>query len=54
MPPHGSKWAFSTDDLSIYERADPDEFDLYDYVDSTTITESGFRDPRDLGVNDGH
>lgn len=54
MPPPGPKWVFSTEDLSVYERLDPDQFDNFDHVDSTTIAESGWEIPRDLGRNDGH
>ncbi len=32
---------FSTDDGSAYERADPDQFDNFDDVDSTTIVDDG-------------
>lgn len=32
-----ARYAFSTNDLSIYERIDPAEFPDFDRVDSTTI-----------------
>ena len=32
---------FTTDDGSVYERPDPDEFDCFDDVDSTTIVDDG-------------
>lgn len=35
------KWVFSHDDLSVYERADPDEFPDYDDVDSRQIVDQG-------------
>lgn len=41
MPERGAKYAFSHDDLSVYERIDPDEFPDFDQVDSTTIFDPG-------------
>lgn len=37
---------FTTDDLSVYERPDPDEFPDYDDVDSTP-----FEDPGEPGAH---
>jgi len=54
MSQPGAKYVFSTEELSVYERIDPDQFDNYDEVDSTTIAETGWEIPRDLGRNDGH
>lgn len=32
---------FTTEDGAVYERPDPDEFDCFDEVDSTTIVDDG-------------
>lgn len=37
----GMRWVFSHPDGSVYERADPDEFAVYDDADSTTIPDAG-------------
>jgi hypothetical protein len=34
MPEPGPKYAFTHDDLSVYERIDPDQFPNHDDVDS--------------------
>lgn len=39
--PTPSKYAFATDDLSMYERIDPAEFPDYDAVDSRDVAERG-------------
>lgn len=44
MPEPRPKYAFSADDLSIYERIDPDEFPDYDEVDSRTVEDRGVPD----------
>lgn len=40
-PDERPKLVFSHDDLSFYERIDPDEFDDFDEVDSRTIDDPG-------------
>lgn len=35
MSQPGVKYAFAADDLSVYERVDPDQFPNHDNVDST-------------------
>lgn len=35
MSQPGAKYAFTTEDLSVYERIDPDQFPNHDNVDST-------------------
>lgn len=38
--PTPQKWAFASDDLSIYERVDPEEFPHYDDIDSRDVAEA--------------
>lgn len=33
--------AFTTDELSVYERVDPDDFPDYDHVDSRVVIDNG-------------
>lgn len=35
------RYVFTRDDLSLYERIDPDEFESFDDVDSTTVVDPG-------------
>ena len=45
MSQPGHKYAFTTDDLSVYERIDPDQFPNHDKVDST-VAEAVIADDR--------
>jgi hypothetical protein len=45
MSQPGPKYAFTQDDLSVYERIDPDQFPDYDDVDST-VAEAVIADDR--------
>lgn len=44
------KWVFSHDDLSVYERIDPDEFPNYDEVDSRVIADPAPPHTKEIGT----
>lgn len=45
--PYENKYAFVREDLSMYERVDPEGFPSFDEVDSTTIDPDEWQDPAD-------